>query len=232
MVWYFRHYGRLTAKSENYKKNAQKSRISKSLDVKEIPISSFLWGHVVIWKRKSNPLFSLLSAALALTHFLSLLLPPLNRAPHTVQSKGQYVFVFMYTYKWPYEKNAVLLGNWESFWLQFVELRPMNNPSTLLGWKDRVRTFELDKVSLSWLGACWALLSQPDAESSWSRHPQLRSSALCEYNSLELRVQQSWEFRASIGRKRSIRSIPSLTHQHHRLWCLGLDEKWFDGFAW
>ena len=37
-------------------------------------------------KRKSNPVFFLLSAALALTHFLSLLLPPLSRAPHTMQS--------------------------------------------------------------------------------------------------------------------------------------------------
>ena len=180
------------------KRNAQKSKISKSLDVKEIPISSFLWGHVVIWKRKSNPLFSLLSAALALTHFLSLLLPPLNRAPHTVQSKGQYVFVFRYTYKWPYEKNAVLLGNWESFWLQFVELRPMNNPSTLLGWKDRVRTFELDKVSLSWLGACWAVLSIAESARRWEfMVPPSSAEELCAVrvqlfgaeSATELRVQ-------------------------------------------
>ena len=161
------------------KRNAQKSKISKSLDVKEIPISSFLWGHVVIWKRKSNPLFSLLSAALALTHFLSLLLPPLNRAPHTVQSKGQFVFVFMYTnglmkimqcYLGIGNPSGCSLYNWGQWTIHQLCLAEKTEWEHLSWTKSRWA---------GWVHAeqCLALLSQPDAESSWSRHPQL-----CKYN--------------------------------------------------
>ena len=208
MVWYFRHYGKLK-------------------------------------KKVQFPLFSLVGGSCP-DSFLIFTAPASQQSTshHPVSHKGKFVFVFVFVhttgihYIWSYKKNAVLVGNWESLWLQFVKLRPMNNPSTLPGWKDKVRTFELDKVSLSWLGACWAVLSIAESARRWefmvppSSAVQVQQIEVELFGALELRVQQSWEFRASIGRKRNIRSIPSLTHQHHRLWCLELDEKWFDGFAW
>ena len=125
-------------------------------------------------KKVQFPLFSLVGGSCP-DSFLIFTAPASQQSTshHPVSHKGKFVFVFVFVhttgihYIWSYKKNAVLVGNWKSFWLHFVKLRPMNNPSTLPGWKDKVRTFELDKVSLSWLGACWAVLSIAESARRW-----------------------------------------------------------------
>lgn len=197
MVWYFRHYGRLTAKSENYKKKCTKIKNFKEPGRQRNSNLFFSLRTCCDLKKKvQSPLFSLVGGSCP-DSFLIFTAPASQQSTSHCPVQGP-ICICIYVYKWPYEKNAVLLGNWESFWLQFVELRPMNNPSTLLGWKDRVRTFELDKVSLSWLGACWAVLSIAESARRWEfMVPPSSAEELCAVrvqlfgaeSATELRVQ-------------------------------------------
>ena len=198
---------------------------------------SLLFFEDMLWSEKESPIPSFLSCRRLLPWLISYLYCSRLSTEHLTLSSpraNMYLYLGIHTnglmkrmqcYLGIGNPSGCSLYNWGQWTIHQLCLAEKTEWEHLSWTKSRWA---------GWVHAeqCWALLSQPDAESSWSRHPQLRSSALCEYNSLELRVQQSWEFRASIGRKRSIRSIPSLTHQHHRLWCLELDEKWFDGFAW
>ena len=119
-------------KSENYKKKCTKIKNFKEPGRQRNSNLFFSLRTCCDLKKKvQSPLFSLVGGSCP-DSFLIFTAPASQQSTSHCPVQGPKC-ICIYVYKWPYEKNAVLLGNWESFWLQFVELRPMNNPSTLLG---------------------------------------------------------------------------------------------------